>query len=57
MRIAISLFVVSFLAVALAFVGTGPDPYMFVLAQIALSAFGIVAFVLGWRARRATSSP
>jgi hypothetical protein len=54
MRIAISLFVVYSLAVALAYVGTPEDPYSFVLAQFALSAFGIVAFALGWRARRTT---
>jgi hypothetical protein len=46
------------MAVILALVGTPVgDPYSFVVGQVALSAFGLIAFRLGWQARLTSPTP
>jgi hypothetical protein len=46
------------MAVILALVGTPVgDPYSFLVGQVALSVFGLVAFVLGRQTRASTVLP
>jgi hypothetical protein len=58
MRVFVRLMIIYVMAVILALVGTPVgDPYSFLVGQVALSVFGLVAFVLGRQTRASTVLP